>query len=433
MHSRIIRGSITSSNTISNRNNQYNQPLNSGNVGVNGGNNSGGNGGGNGGKKKTGLIIGIIAAVVVIVAAIIIAIVIKNKNSDKDDSKDKKTTEAASTEDIATTDDVTDDTTDEVTEAIPDDDWIHISTPEEFQKIADNLDGKYVLDADIDDWMSGNSTSYTPIGTPDMPFTGELDGAGHSISGTLLFTGNDEAWGFFGCNEGYIHDLTLSYVQCVEMDNRYIDAWDTEHTYATLDKDGLPTETTKYYSILCGINRGTIENITSDYGIDLNLYPNDNEKIYLGYVCAYNEGTISGVNLSGSNLYYRTFDKDTAADVGLVCGYQTASAVLDNVTLDYCNIDLDSFGEFVGNVAPTVYLGMLIGEANCGTPEFEGMTTSHSFPVTAGSTYYLAALAGCAVGNVTVEGCVIDVEYNLTGGGAILHSAEDTNGFYNNP
>ena len=281
--------------------------------------------------------------------------------------------------------------------------------------------------------MSGNSTSYTPIGTPDMPFTGELDGAGHSISGTLLFTGNDEAWGFFGCNEGYIHDLTLSYVQCVEMDNRYIDAWDTEHTYASLDTDGLPTETTKYYSILCGINRGTIENITSDYGIDLNLYPNDNEKIYLGYVCAYNEGTISGVNLSGSNLYYRTFDKDTAADVGLVCGYQTASAVLDNVTLDYCNIDLDSFGEFVGNVAPTVYLGMLIGEANCGTPEFEGMTTSHSFPVTSGRTYYLAALAGCAVGNVTVEGCVIDVEYNLTGGGAILHSAEDTNGFYNNP
>ena len=101
------------------------------------------------------------------------------------------------------------------------------SKREEFQKIADNLDGKYVLDADIDDWMSGNSTSYTPIGTPDMPFTGELDGAGHSISGTLLFTGSDEAWGFFDCNEGYIHDLTISYVQCVEMDNRYIDAWDT--------------------------------------------------------------------------------------------------------------------------------------------------------------------------------------------------------------
>lgn len=72
-------------------------------------------------------------------------------------------------------------------------------------------------------------------------------------------------------------------------------------------------------------------------------------------------------------------------------------------------------------------------EANCGTPEIEGMATSHSFPVTSGRTYYLAALAGCGVGNVTVEGCVIDVEYNLTGGGAILHSAEDTNGFYNNP
>ena len=202
------------------------------------------------------------------------------------------------------------------------------SKREEFQKIADNLDGKYVLDADIDDWMSGNSTSYTPIGTPDMPFTGELDGAGHSISGTLLFTGSDEAWGFFDCNEGY--------------------------------------------------------------------------------VCAYNEGTISGVNLSGSNLYYRTFDKDTAADGGLVCGYQTASAVLDNVTLDYCNIDLDSFGEFVGNVAPTVYLGMLIGEAEGG-------------------------IIAWADGNVTVDGCVIDVEYNLTGGGAILHGAEDTDGFYNNP
>ena len=254
--------------------------------------------------------------------------------------------------------------------SVSEDGWIHIGTAEEFLHIADNLDGKYVLDADIDDWRSGTSTVFRPIGTPEKPFTGELDGNGHMITGTLAYTGQEEAWGIFGCNEGTIRDLTIGYIDCEELHERYMQHWEREYAYTTLDEEGFPTDATRYYAVLCGLNRGTIENVRFEDRTsvpDLCCFPNSNETIYVGVVCGYNDGTISGIGMLEMDLHFYTLDKYTALDIGLVCGYQSAKGVLENVRLELNNgIYLYGFG-IRQNVAPVVNAGLMVGEAEGGT------------------------------------------------------------------
>lgn len=62
--------------------------------------------------------------------------------------------------------------------------------------IANDLSGKYVLANDIS--LSGE---WTPLGTENEPFTGTLDGAGHTIKGLSITSGADNV-GFFGFTEG---------------------------------------------------------------------------------------------------------------------------------------------------------------------------------------------------------------------------------------
>ena len=69
-------------------------------------------------------------------------------------------------------------------------------------------------------------------------------------------------------------------------------------------------------------------------------------------------------------------------------------------------------------------------QADCGVEEYTGESSGHSLIAGSGSTYYLAALAGAAEGEVTAEGCVIDVHYNLFGTPGDLYDGGDE-GLYN--
>lgn len=77
-----------------------------------------------------------------------------------------------------------------------------IRTEEQLKAIANNLSGMYVLENDIT--LSGDE--WTPIGTSDHPFTGKLDGQGHTIIGLTVGNGvqnqtnNNKA--FFGFTNG---------------------------------------------------------------------------------------------------------------------------------------------------------------------------------------------------------------------------------------
>lgn len=77
-----------------------------------------------------------------------------------------------------------------------------ISTEAQLKAIANNLSGTYVLKNDI----TLSDDEWTPIGTSDHPFTGTLDGQGHTIIGLTVGNGvqdqtnNNKA--FFGFTEG---------------------------------------------------------------------------------------------------------------------------------------------------------------------------------------------------------------------------------------
>lgn len=73
-----------------------------------------------------------------------------------------------------------------------------ISTEAQLKAIADNLKGNYVLENDIT--LSGDE--WTPIGTQKSPFTGTLDGQGHTIIGLTVGNGADDDKAFFGFTEG---------------------------------------------------------------------------------------------------------------------------------------------------------------------------------------------------------------------------------------
>ena len=93
------------------------------------------------------------------------------------------------------------------------DDSSVIRTREDLVKINDNLSGSYVLANDID----LGDENFVSIGTADTPFTGELDGAGHSIMNfTYITPGSNtypvEAAMFAATSGASIHDLTMSNV-----------------------------------------------------------------------------------------------------------------------------------------------------------------------------------------------------------------------------
>lgn len=76
----------------------------------------------------------------------------------------------------------------------------------------DDLDGYYVLGADIN--MSG--VSHTPIGNAiDGAFTGSFDGKGHTISNLVMNLGETKFVGLFGYLEGTVKDVKLKSVSII--------------------------------------------------------------------------------------------------------------------------------------------------------------------------------------------------------------------------
>lgn len=67
---------------------------------------------------------------------------------------------------------------------------------------------RFVLDSAENTWQMGGA-AWTPIGSAEMPFRGELDGNGITLTDLAVYGGLSNA-GLFGCIDGaLIHDLTL--------------------------------------------------------------------------------------------------------------------------------------------------------------------------------------------------------------------------------
>lgn len=62
--------------------------------------------------------------------------------------------------------------------------WTGIYTVEDLDNVRNDLDGKYILMNDLT--FADGAAPFTPIGTLEEPFTGQLDGNGHVIRGLVI-------------------------------------------------------------------------------------------------------------------------------------------------------------------------------------------------------------------------------------------------------
>ena len=118
-------------------------------------------------------------------------------------------------------------------------------------------------DIDLSTVCSETLGTWTPIGNNTNSFKGIFDGNNKSISG-LYMNSSESYQGFIGVNEGKIKNINIS-------------------------SDCIASSVGNRSGILCGENRGTIENCTSSGTFD---YTISTEKYWQGAICGLNNGGI---------------------------------------------------------------------------------------------------------------------------------------------
>ena len=173
-----------------------------------------------------------------------------------------------------------------------------------------------ILLNDISNWESWNETTapantWTPIGSGSQPFTGTLDGDGHSVSGIYISTANYQGLvGYLG-EGGTLQNLGVkaSYIKgsnvvgglCGQNQGNVTNCYNT----------GSVTGTGDYVGGVCGLNFG---NVTNCYNS--------------GTVAGSSQvGGVCGMNMMGSvtNCYNAGNVTGTGEHVGGVCGQNNAT------------------------------------------------------------------------------------------------------------
>ena len=207
-----------------------------------------------------------------------------------------------------------------------DGDFYLISTADELRLFASmvnsgqtSINGKLTADIllnDISNWTSWNEStapanSWTPIGSGSQPFTGTLDGDGHSVSGIYI---NSEAdfqglVGFLGSGRTRNIGVKASYIK-----GGYYVGGVCGYNYGGTVSNCYNTGSVEGNSSvggLCGMNYGNVINCYNNGSVEGNEI--------VGGLCGRNDGTVTNCynngNITGSNY------------VGGVCGYNYGGTV----------------------------------------------------------------------------------------------------------
>ena len=200
---------------------------------------------------------------------------------------------------------------------------VHLTSPSDWNEIVQNPAGRFVLENDI-------SFKMETIPVVDN-FSGILDGQGHAIQRfSNSNTGCSSNYGLFKTNTGTIKNLTIE-----------------DGTFVAGNSDGSDTCS---IGVLCGTNKGTIENvdfvsviasITPNYDVTIDYFGNAYGHCYVGLCAGKNQGTIENCFIKDDNQL------TTKAKMGY---YRKAGVSLSNTNKMY--------GHF--------YYGLLVG-TNSGT------------------------------------------------------------------
>lgn len=178
-----------------------------------------------------------------------------------------------------------------------------ISTAEQFNQIRNNLQAEYKLIANID----LSQYEWVPIGTPQIPFIGTLDGNGYTISNITIKScveeGNGNLYqGIFGVNEGDIKNLTVKNVSLEYLETgglcAGIIAGSNRGVIAECDVSGSIRIVNDYGICVGGISgsnssEGKIENCINRVSFDLS-----NKKEFIGT----ERLTVGGISGSGGGI-----------------------------------------------------------------------------------------------------------------------------------
>ena len=201
-----------------------------------------------------------------------------------------------------------------------------ISTADELRLFASmvnsgqpSINGKLTADIllnDISNWESWNEStapanSWTPIGSGSQPFTGTLDGDGHSVSGIYINSTADYQGlvGVLGSGRTRNIGVKASYIK-----GGYNVGGVCGYNYGGTVSNCYNTGSVEGNSSvggLCGMNYGNVINCYNNGSVEGNEI--------VGGVCGRNDGTVSNCynngNITGSNY------------VGGVCGYNYGGTV----------------------------------------------------------------------------------------------------------
>ncbi|MBQ4556779.1 MAG: hypothetical protein IJA60_03930 [Clostridia bacterium] len=231
-----------------------------------------------------------------------------------------------------------------------------ISSAEQFAAIANNLSGDYVI--------GGNFTVTAPVGTTSTPFTGTIDGAGHTI--TVEVSQSSRAALFTHVSDGaVIKNLTVA---GVASDSDITDGYNCPAAFAGETKGDV-----------------TFTNCTSNAIVKGNKYTGG----FVGYIGA---GKVTFENCVNNSIVNGT---DT---IGGFVGYISAGTV--------------SFNNCINNntVTGSKYIGGFVGQISGGTVAFSDCTNNGHI-LGYGTTGRVGGFVGGAVvtadsGLCTFNGCI---------------------------
>ena len=246
---------------------------------------------------------------------------------------------------------------------------MNISTASELTSALAGLSGSYYLTADI------AASGWAPVGTSSAPFTGVLDGNGHTITYSTTGTSYDGLFGYIG-GRGSVKDLTL------------------KGTLVGIN----------YTGSVAGYNAGTISNCASSVVV---TFHNGSSSYGVGGIAGMSEGTVEYCSFTGS---LAESDNTSFNDVGGIVGRTMGGKVYR------CY----STGSVGGSATGSHFVGGIVGALNYTTTIEECYATG----AVRGNTYIGGLVggfgsldAGSSIRNCYARGAVSGTSYvgGLTG------------------
>ena len=245
-----------------------------------------------------------------------------------------------------------------------------ISNAHQLQLMGANLSTSYILGSDVDlselkdaAGMWNTTTGFAPVGSNSAPFTGALDGKGHTISGLTVNNTALTAVGLFGyVKDAIISDISLSNASITAGSGSYAGGLAGENDGGSITDVYVSGTVTSSGMAggLVGLNTGSIDDSYSTGTVSVS-----GDGSVAGGVAGSNTGTISGSYNAGT-----VSGSGPDEQVGGVAGTNTGS-ITGSYNAAGGVVSVSSDGSMAGGVAGS-NTGTISSSYNAGTVSGSG-------------------------------------------------------------